>query len=277
MGIDKETYSVVSLLPLVQVAWSDGLIQQKERSLILHIASSSLDINHDGMLLLENWPTYRPSDAYLLAGLEVLSALSKKTSWENVSINTINDVIGFSWDVAKAAGGLFGFGRIESNEKDTLSKIAAHLKLEANTSFSNVFSPQNPFRETTEEIFYPEDLENGVNALRHVSFHLATPKRTHVFAHLIFSANEENIAYPIGSDPVLIGRSKECSVQLRYDGQASKVHCQIEITEGKWKITDLESVNGTFVNNQQISHRILLGGERIQVGSTAFTFALVGL
>ena len=152
MGIDKETYSVVSLLPLVQVAWSDGLIQQNERSLIMHIASSSLDINHDGMVLLENWLTYRPSDAYLQAGLEVLSALSKKTSWENVSINTINDVIGFSWDVAKAAGGLFGFGRIESNEKDTLSKIAAHLKLEANTSFQ-CLSPQTPFRETTEEIF----------------------------------------------------------------------------------------------------------------------------
>ena len=74
---------------------------------------------------------------------------------------------------------------------------------------------------------------------------ISLPPHALMFSHTLFSANEENIAYPIGSDPVLIGRSKECSVQLRYDGQASKVHCQIEVTEGKWKITDLESVNGT--------------------------------
>ena len=84
----------------------------------LKVASQMMDPNERGTTLLQNWLSYRPTDAYLQAGREVLISLSEKANWDEVSLNTINDIVGFSWDVAKAAGGLFGLGSVDNNEKE---------------------------------------------------------------------------------------------------------------------------------------------------------------
>ena len=37
MGIDRENYPIVALLPLVQVAWADGDVHDREKELILKV------------------------------------------------------------------------------------------------------------------------------------------------------------------------------------------------------------------------------------------------
>jgi len=278
MGIDQETYPVVAILPLVQVAWADGTVQANERELIIHLASRSLEINATGMTLLENWLKYRPSDAYLQAGMEVLSALSKKTGWEYVSLNTLNDVIGFSWDVAKAAGGLFGFGRVEHTEKEALLHIATHLNVGTHSNIEGILKPSNGLKEFTasRDSLTPVTKAQGDvgESTRDVSFNFSMPKWAQTYAHLVFYGQEECISFPLGDQPIYIGRSKECDIQLRYDNQASNLHCSLARVDKQWILTDQESINGTFANSQQVSRRVLLGGERIQVGETTFTFML---
>ena len=46
LRVPREAYRVVSLLPLVYVAWADGKIQKSERDLILHIARERGMLDH---------------------------------------------------------------------------------------------------------------------------------------------------------------------------------------------------------------------------------------
>ncbi len=67
--------------------------------------------------------------------------------------------------------------------------------------------------------------------------------------------------YLFGRDP------KVCAVVLS-DNQASRRHFQIESKTGAWTLTDLNSTNGTFLNDEQVQSASLRIGDKIQVGDT---------
>ena len=48
LGIDAENYPVLSLLPFILVAWSDGEIQRAERSRIIELARAKGFIEGEG-------------------------------------------------------------------------------------------------------------------------------------------------------------------------------------------------------------------------------------
>lgn len=55
----------------------------------------------------------------------------------------------------------------------------------------------------------------------------------------------------------------------------SRFHAQIELQEGSWTLTDLNSSNGTFVNGKQINQkRPLRPGDTIRIGPCQFIFNL---
>ena len=49
-------------------------------------------------------------------------------------------------------------------------------------------------------------------------------------------------------------------------------HAQIVLAEGSFKLLDLGSSNGTFVNEQRIDQHVLQSGDRVQVGRTLMIF-----
>lgn len=74
------------------------------------------------------------------------------------------------------------------------------------------------------------------------------------------------------TDPVTsIGRSTENKIALD-DKQCSRRHCQVERTDQGYKLVDLESRNGTRVNDRQVNQALLRPGDRIQVGRHVLTF-----
>ncbi|MBT8495643.1 MAG: GGDEF domain-containing protein [Deltaproteobacteria bacterium] len=77
-----------------------------------------------------------------------------------------------------------------------------------------------------------------------------------------------------GADRVTIGRSEHSDVQLR-DSGISRRHCNF-IREGtRFKVEDLDSRNGTYVNGKRISRAILEDGDKVQLGrSTILRFSL---
>jgi hypothetical protein len=70
---------------------------------------------------------------------------------------------------------------------------------------------------------------------------------------------------------VLIGRSKECDVQLA-DPNVSRRHAELRQEGATYWIVDLQSTNGIEVNGRREERAKLENGDRITLGSTELTF-----
>ena len=75
---------------------------------------------------------------------------------------------------------------------------------------------------------------------------------------------------------VVIGRSRSCELTLQV-GQASRRHAAVRFEDGHFRVRDLGSTNGTFVNEEPLeAERVLHPGDRIELGGAVVTFCQVG-
>src|SRR5205085_8430558 len=58
------------------------------------------------------------------------------------------------------------------------------------------------------------------------------------------------------------------------DLSLSRRHCQVARDADRYKLTDLDSLNGTFVNEVPVKERWLEHGDRIRLGDSIFLFLL---
>jgi pSer/pThr/pTyr-binding forkhead associated (FHA) protein len=50
----------------------------------------------------------------------------------------------------------------------------------------------------------------------------------------------------------------------------SRRHCRFLFTEGVWQVIDLNSLNGTYVNDQRLQEAFLSNGDRVRIGGLTF-------
>ena len=75
--------------------------------------------------------------------------------------------------------------------------------------------------------------------------------------------------------PATIGREAKNTIAL--DSRlVSKAHALVEFRDGEYTIQDLASANGTRVNGEATSVRVLEPGDRIEVGDVELTFLDIG-
>ncbi len=72
-------------------------------------------------------------------------------------------------------------------------------------------------------------------------------------------------------DRLVIGRDIDCDLQL-FDEGLSRTHFVIERAENGYRIKDLGSSNGTYVNGQRVSDAPLSGGDLIRAGAAELSF-----
>ncbi|MBQ7567178.1 FHA domain-containing protein [bacterium] len=77
--------------------------------------------------------------------------------------------------------------------------------------------------------------------------------------------------YPINKSQVIIGRDIKCDVLLLNDS-ISRRHAEIVREGPRWRIRDLGSSNGTFINGQHITDALLNEGDLITLGDINLTF-----
>lgn len=70
-----------------------------------------------------------------------------------------------------------------------------------------------------------------------------------------------------------IGRTPENQIRI-YKPAVSRRHAQITETDGGWLLRDLSSENGTYVNGQRVTERLLVEGDRVQFGTSRFVLRL---
>ena len=72
-----------------------------------------------------------------------------------------------------------------------------------------------------------------------------------------------------------LGRDVGCSIVLG-DSSVSGQHARIDRTRDGWRVIDLGSTNGTFVNGRGVDRRgfLLRGGEHLAVGAITLRFSV---
>ena len=92
----------------------------------------------------------------------------------------------------------------------------------------------------------------------------SSPPETDGF-RLTYELDGQPVTVQFNRAEVLIGRSTECDLVLALPGLSRK-HSAIQRTGEAWTITDLGSLNGTFVNRQRVGEQVLREGDRISPG-----------
>jgi sigma-B regulation protein RsbU (phosphoserine phosphatase) len=81
-----------------------------------------------------------------------------------------------------------------------------------------------------------------------------------------------NKRFVLGSEPAIIGRHPDCDVPID-DGSVSRHHAQVTLEEGQYFVQDLNSRNGTYLNNQQINQPTrLFDQSEIRICDVALVF-----
>jgi len=75
--------------------------------------------------------------------------------------------------------------------------------------------------------------------------------------------------------PAVVGRHRSCDLPVRRSN-VSRRHAEVLWRDGRYRVRDLGSTNGTFVNGEQIDgERVLEPGDRIEVGSCPVLFCQI--
>lgn len=121
--VTAESLTSISLVPLVAVAWADGVMEAKEQEAILAAANQSgVATDSAAYELLKSWLDEQPSDQLLVSWKEYIGAL--KESLGETAINQLKaSVIGRARQVADAAGGILGFGKTSDKETAVIDEL----------------------------------------------------------------------------------------------------------------------------------------------------------
>jgi diguanylate cyclase (GGDEF)-like protein len=77
--------------------------------------------------------------------------------------------------------------------------------------------------------------------------------------------------YALGDAPLVLGRSDDCDI-LIVDKSVSRTHARIERDPDGFFVTDLQSTNGTFVNDVLIATARLKDGDYLRIGNCICRF-----
>ena len=75
-----------------------------------------------------------------------------------------------------------------------------------------------------------------------------------------------------GDEVVSVGRERGNLIQIE-DHEVSRRHAELRRSDAGYCLVDLNSSNGTFINNQKVDEAELMPGDRIKIGRTLLVFS----
>ena len=123
LGFSDETVSLLHIVPLVHVAWADGGVSPSASRRVMDASREhGIEEQSEAGRQLREWLERRPSDALFDAALQAIRTVLQQQSVTDRDRYT-RTVLEQCTDVAAAAGGVFGFGKISSRERAILDRI----------------------------------------------------------------------------------------------------------------------------------------------------------
>lgn len=128
LGYTPETVMLLHLVPLIQTAWAEGGVSEKERELILKAARSrGIDAGSPCDQQLTMWLSQRPSDAFFEKTLRAIRTILEAQPADAREASQ-KDLLSLATAIASASGGIVGFRAVSDEERQILAHISEELK-----------------------------------------------------------------------------------------------------------------------------------------------------
>jgi len=123
LGLSAETVAAVGLVPLVEVAWADRTIHDKEHAAVLEAAEESgIEPDSPARALLDEWLGAKPPATLFTAWKDYVESLDAALEpGERESLR--DELMGRARHIAEAAGGFLGVNKVSAAEKAVLEEL----------------------------------------------------------------------------------------------------------------------------------------------------------
>lgn len=128
LGYTPETVMLLHLVPLIQTAWAEGGVTQKERDLIVKAARSrGITAGSPADQQLDLWLAQRPSDELFEKTLRAIRTILQAQP-DDARAASEKDLLALASAIATASGGIVGFHAVSDEERQILAHISEELK-----------------------------------------------------------------------------------------------------------------------------------------------------
>ncbi|MBK7580599.1 MAG: hypothetical protein IPI67_10385 [Myxococcales bacterium] len=137
LGIGRGNYRVLMLLPLVYVAWADGLMEEVEIDRIDKLAKERFWLDASALRILDGWLATAPEKEYFDEGLQTLFLLAQSETGEPLlHAEELHDLLTHAESIARATAAALDAPTSVSEEEDAaLAEIAAALGVDNGISW----------------------------------------------------------------------------------------------------------------------------------------------
>lgn len=128
-GLRADSLHVLTLVPMISVAWANGYVERSERLAILGAAEAD-GLNPDSKSFehLTNWLTNRPDPSLLKTWKDYVAAVRRLVSDESYAALK-DSTLQQATMVAEAAGGCLGLGAISRAEQAAIDDLKAAFSM----------------------------------------------------------------------------------------------------------------------------------------------------
>jgi len=89
----------------------------------------------------------------------------------------------------------------------------------------------------------------------------------------VLEGHEKGTVYPVNKPRITIGRAN--SDVIINDMLSSRIHCAVEVSDRTILLRDLESTNGTLVEDARIQTALLSNGSVFKIGGHSFQVVII--
>jgi diguanylate cyclase (GGDEF)-like protein len=110
---------------------------------------------------------------------------------------------------------------------------------------------------------------------RKVSLRSTQPLRGQPCLLLVYAGTmdspEVGCRFDLTGEELIIGRSSDADIQIDRES-VSRRHARLSHIESGWLVADLQSTNGTYVNDETVRERLLADGDYLKIGNAIFRY-----